>query len=88
MRICRAFGVELLSPKTNDSGHTKAHERYCSTFTLSGSVYVEYDPAAIETNRLCRAVHPGSGDDLVSHIWRRLTALGGIRVRQLDRLAA
>lgn len=28
------------------------------------------------------------GDDLVSRIWRRLTALGGIRVRQLDRLAA
>jgi putative transposase len=28
------------------------------------------------------------GDDLVSHIWRRLTALGGIRIRQLDRFAA
>jgi putative transposase len=28
------------------------------------------------------------GDDLVSRIWRRLTALGGIRVRQLDRFAA
>jgi putative transposase len=27
-------------------------------------------------------------DDLVSRIWRRLTALGGIRVRQLDRFAA
>jgi putative transposase len=31
--------------------------------------------------------HP-PGDDLVSRIWRRLTALGGIRVRQLDRFAA
>ena len=28
------------------------------------------------------------GDDLVSRIWRRLTALSGIRVRQLDRFAA
>jgi hypothetical protein len=28
------------------------------------------------------------GDDLVSRIWRRLTALGGIRVRHLDRFAA
>ena len=28
------------------------------------------------------------GDDLVSRIWRRLTALGGIRVRQFDRFAA
>lgn len=28
------------------------------------------------------------GDALVSRIWRRLTALGGIRVRQLDRFAA
>ncbi len=28
------------------------------------------------------------GDDLVSRIWRRLTALGGIRVRPLDRFAA
>ncbi len=28
------------------------------------------------------------GDDLVSRIWRRLTAFGGIRVRQLDRFAA
>ena len=28
------------------------------------------------------------GDDLVSRIWRRLTALGGIRVRQPDRFAA
>jgi len=28
------------------------------------------------------------GDDLVSRIWRRLTALGGIRIRQLDRFAA
>ena len=27
-------------------------------------------------------------DDLVSRIWRRLTAFGGIRVRQLDRFAA
>jgi putative transposase len=27
------------------------------------------------------------GDDLVSRIWRRLTALSGIRVRQLDRFA-
>lgn len=27
------------------------------------------------------------GDDFVSRIWRRLTALGGIRVRQLDRFA-
>ncbi len=27
-------------------------------------------------------------DDLVSRIWRRLSALGGIRVRQLDRFAA
>lgn len=28
------------------------------------------------------------GDDLVSRIWRRLTALGGIRVRQFNRVAA
>ena len=28
------------------------------------------------------------GDDLVSRIWRRLTAFGGIRVRHLDRFAA
>jgi putative transposase len=28
------------------------------------------------------------GDDLVFHIWRRLTAFGGIRVRHLDRFAA
>lgn len=28
------------------------------------------------------------GDDLISRIWRRLTAFGGIRVRQLDRFAA
>jgi len=28
------------------------------------------------------------GDDLISRIWRRLTALSGIRVRQLDRFAA
>lgn len=28
------------------------------------------------------------GDDLVSHIWRRLTALSGIRARQPDRFAA
>jgi len=28
------------------------------------------------------------GDDLVSRIWRRLTAFGGIRVRPLDRFAA
>jgi len=28
------------------------------------------------------------GDDLVSRIWRRLTALGGIRVHHLDRFAA
>jgi putative transposase len=28
------------------------------------------------------------GDDLVSRIWRRLTAFGGIRVRQPDRFAA
>jgi hypothetical protein len=28
------------------------------------------------------------GDDLVSRIWRRLTAFGGIRVRQFDRFAA
>jgi hypothetical protein len=27
-------------------------------------------------------------DDLVSRIWRRLTVLGGIRVRPLDRFAA
>jgi putative transposase len=28
------------------------------------------------------------GDDLVSRIWRRLTAFGGIRVRQINRFAA
>ncbi len=28
------------------------------------------------------------GDDLISRIWRRLSALSGIRVRQLDRFAA
>jgi putative transposase len=28
------------------------------------------------------------GDDLISRIWRRLTAFSGIRVRQLDRFAA
>ena len=28
------------------------------------------------------------GDDLVSRIWRRLTAFSGIRIRQLDRFAA
>jgi putative transposase len=28
------------------------------------------------------------GDDLVFRIWRRLTAFGGIRARQLDRFAA
>ena len=28
------------------------------------------------------------GDDLVFRIWRRLTTLGGIRLRQLDRFAA
>jgi hypothetical protein len=28
------------------------------------------------------------GDDLVSRIWRRLTALSGIRVRPLNRFAA
>jgi putative transposase len=28
------------------------------------------------------------GDDLGSRLWRRLTALGGIRVRPLDRFAA
>jgi putative transposase len=28
------------------------------------------------------------GDDLVSRIWRRLTAFGGIRIRPLDRFAA
>jgi putative transposase len=28
------------------------------------------------------------GDDFISRIWRRLTALGSIRVRQLDRFAA
>jgi hypothetical protein len=28
------------------------------------------------------------GDDLISRIWRRLTALSGIRIRQPDRFAA
>ena len=28
------------------------------------------------------------GDDLISRIWRRLTALSSIRVRQLDRFVA
>ena len=64
MRVCRAFEVELLLTKTIDSNQAKAHERYCSTVTLPDPVPVEYDHAAIEANRLRRAVYPGSGDDV------------------------
>ena len=64
MKVSRAFEVELLSTKTNDSDHAKAHERYCSTVTLSDTVSVKDEPAAIEANRLRGAVYPGSGDDV------------------------
>ena len=64
MKECRAFEVELLSPKTNDSTDPKAHERYCSTVTLSDPVSVEYNDAAVEANRLRRTVYPGSRDDV------------------------
>ena len=64
MEVGRAFEVELLLPKTNDSDPPKAHERYCSTFTLSDPVYVEDDAAANETHCLRRNVHPGSGNDV------------------------
>ena len=64
MEVDRAFEVELLSTKTNDSAQAKAHERYCSTVTLSDSVSIEYDDAAIETRHLRPTVHPGSRDDV------------------------
>ena len=64
MKECRAFEVELLLTKTIDSNQAKAHERYCSTVTLSDPVAVEYDDAANETNRLGCAVYPGSRDDV------------------------
>ena len=67
MKECRAFEVELLSTKTNDSAQTKAHERYCSTLALSDPVSVEYDDAANETNHRCHVVYPGSGDDVEPH---------------------
>ena len=63
MEVGRAFGVEWLLEKTNNSNQPKTHERYCSTFTLPDSVPVEYDHAAIEASRFRRAVHPGSRND-------------------------
>ena len=64
MKECRAFEVELLSTKTNDSDPPKAHERYCSTFTLPDPVHIEDDTAATEPYCVRRIVHPGSGDDV------------------------
>ena len=64
MMVSRAFEVELLSPKTNDSDQTKAHERYCSTATLSDPVSVEDNAAATETHCFRGAVYPGSGHNV------------------------
>ena len=64
MKECRAFEVELLSTKTDDSDPQKAHERYCSTFKLSDPVYVEDDTAATEPYSFRGVVYPGSSDDV------------------------
>ena len=53
-----------MSTKTNDSDPPKAHERYCSTVTLSDPVCIEHDTAATETHYFCGAVYPGSSDDV------------------------
>lgn len=59
----RAFEVELLSTKPNDSNQAKAHERDCSIVTLSDLVCVENHNATHATNRTRHAVYPGSGHD-------------------------
>lgn len=74
MRVCRAFEVELVSPKTTNSNQSKAHERYCSTLALSDPVSVEQDDATNETHHLRCAVYSGSNDD-VEH--RALERAGG-----------
>ena len=64
MEVGRAFEVELVLTKTTDSNQPKAHERYCSTFTLSDPASVEYHDAAIEPSGFRRAVYPRSSDDV------------------------
>ncbi len=44
----RTFEVELVSTKTINSNRVKAHERYCSTFTLSA--FTLSDPVDLEDN--------------------------------------
>lgn len=63
-KVCRAFEVELLLIKTNDSAPTKAHDRYCSIDTVSDPVSVEDDDAAKATHRFRRAVYPGPCHDV------------------------
>jgi hypothetical protein len=57
-KVSRAFEVELLSAKTNDSNQAKAHERCCSTFILSDPVSVAYHDAANETHVLAMLCIP------------------------------
>jgi hypothetical protein len=64
MKGYRAFDVELLSTKTINSNRAKAHERYCSTVTVSDPVSVEDDTAATEPYGVRGAVYPGSGDNV------------------------